>query len=435
MSMADHQRFNIKSLSDLRKMSDHLNLDIPISEDIDVLFEPINIGDKTVPNRLIVQPMEGFDSETNGAPGELTFRRYDRYAKGGSGMIWFEATCVMPDGRSNPHQLMLTRKTLDGFKRLVDEIRGAASKASGDSNIPYLVLQLTHSGRYSKPEGKPTGRCFTRHKYLDPNNTCSTLITDDEIEGIRDKYFEAMLLAEEAGFDAVDLKVSHGYLLHEIMMSYERDDSRFGGSFDNRLSLMKQLVAFPGKICKSIRLNASDLIPYPYGFGMKTDGSMETDLSEPKLLIRELEKNVPLWNITAGIPYYNPYINRPYDKGLKGSAIPPEHPLEGVSRLINLAGEIQQEFPHLPIVGAGYSWLRQFYPYVGAGVLKSGKASFIGVGRSAFAYPDATKDLINNGFLNPKKVCVTCSQCTQFMRNNVPSGCAIRDKELYKINK
>ncbi len=433
--MADHQRFNIKSLSDLINLSDHLNLDIPISEDLDILFQAINIGDKTVPNRLAVQPMEGFDSLNDGSPGELTFRRYKRYARGGSGMIWFEACSVMLDGRSNPHQLMISRSTLDGFKRLVDDTRDTALGASGSSNIPYLVLQLTHSGRYSKPEGKPLGKYFTKNKYLDPNSICSSLFSDNEIENIRDKYFEAMLLAEEAGFDAVDLKISHGYLLHEIMVSYERKDSRFGGDYENRMSFIRELAGFQTKIEKSIRLNATDMIPYPYGYGMKTDGSMVTDLSEPFSLIKELGGEVPLWNITAGIPYYNPYINRPYDKGLKGSPIPPEHPLEGVSRLINLAGEIQLKFPHLPIVGTAYSWLRQFYPYVGAGVLKSGKASFIGLGRSAFAYPDATKDLLNKGYLDPKKVCVSCSQCTQFMRNGVPSGCAIRDKDLYKINR
>jgi len=188
-------------------------------------------------------------------------------------------------------------------------------------------------------------------------------------------------------------------------------------------------------MCRSIRLNAADMIPYPYGFGMKKDGSMEVDLSETKMLIRDLEKKVPLWNITAGIPYYNPYVNRPYDKGIKGGATPPEHPLEGVARLISLTGELQHEFPDLPMVGSGYSWLRQFIPNVGAGVLKSGKASFIGLGRSSFAYPDATRDLMNDGKLDPGKVCVSCSMCTQFMRNNVPSGCAIRDKELYKSTK
>ncbi len=416
-------------------MSERLAVDIPISEDIDILLEPLDIEKKKVPNRMVVQPMEGYDSNPDGSPGELTSRRYDRYARGGSGMIWFEATSIMPEGRSNPRQLMLTSKSLDGFKRLVEKTRKSAIESFGLENDPYLVLQLTHSGRYSKPEGKPTGKYFVKNKYLDINSTCSTLYTDDEIKRIRDKYFESISLAEKAGFDSVDLKISHGYLLHEILMSYEREDSRFGGSYDNRMSIIRQLVDYPTKLCRSIRLNAADMIPYPYGFGMKMDGSMEIDLAETIKLIRELGPKVPLWNITAGIPYFNPFVNRPYDKGLKGGATPPEHPLEGVARLIKLTGELQHEFPDLSMVGSGYSWLRQFFPMVGAGVLKSGKASFIGLGRSSFAYPDATKDLINKGELDSRKVCVSCSLCTQFMRNNVPSGCAVRDKELYRSSK
>ena len=80
-----------------------------------------------------------------------------------------------------------------------------------------------------------------------------------------------------------------------------------------------------------------------------------------------------------------------------------------------------------------FSWLRQFFPNVGAGVLKAGLASFVGIGRLAFAYPDAPRDLMEKGQLDSKKVCTTCSNCTQLMRNHVPSGCTVRDREYYKL--
>jgi len=174
------------------------------------------------------------------------------------------------------------------------------------------------------------------------------------------------------------------------------------------------------------------MLPYPYGFGMDKDGSMQPDLGESMELIEELKEKVPLWNITAGIPYYNPHVNRPFDRGLVGSPAPPEHPLEGVARMIGVTGEIQQKFPDLPMVGSAFSWLRQFYPYVGAGVLNRNLASFIGLGRSSFAYPDSPRDLMEKGFLDPMKVCVSCSRCTQFMRQGLSTGCAIRDNEIYK---
>lgn len=430
--MAEHQKFKIKSLIDLRALSERLKLDIPVSEDLDILFKPIDVEGRIIPNRMVVQPMEGFDSLPDGSPGELTSRRYCRYAKGGSGMIWFEATSVMQEGRSNPGQLLISRETLDDFKRLVDKVRETARVSMGSDFNPFLVLQLTHSGRFSKPEGVLTGKYFSDNPYLNPLTQSSDRYTDEELEKIRDHYIEAILLADHAGFDSVDIKVSHGYLLHELLASYTREGSIYGGSFERRTDLIRQIVDYPTSLVRSIRLNATDLIPYPYGFGMRSDCSLRPDLAEPKAFIRKFEEKVPLWNITAGIPYYNPHVNRPYDRGLIGSTIPPEHPLEGVARMINVTGEIQQDFPGLPIVGSAYSWLRQFFPYVAAGVLRRNMATFIGVGRSAFAYPDAPRDLLNNGLLNPKKVCTSCSRCTQFMRDGMSTGCSIRDKEIYK---
>ena len=433
--MSGHGRFRIKSTGELQELAMSLGVDIPFSMDLDILLEPSVIEDFKVPNKIAVQPMEGFDSTPDGAPGELSRRRYMRYASGGSGIIWFEATSVMHEGRSNPRQLLINNKTVVHFRDLVDAIRDEAKRNFGISHNPFLVLQLTHSGRFSKPEGKPLHKCYSPNPYLDPPGVEMKIFSDGELELIRNNFIEAIDLAESAGFDSVDIKISHGYLLHEIMTAFSRDDSRFGGSFGNRLSFVKGIVNHPSRIIKSIRLNATDLIPYPFGFGMQESGSSEPDLTEPIQLIDELKKEVPLWNITAGIPYYNSFVNRPYDTGLKGSATPPEHPLEGVARLIGLTGIIQKRFPGLPVVGSGYSWLRHFFPYVGAGVIREGKAGFMGLGRSSFAYPDAPRDLMEKGSLDRRKVCVCCSDCTQLMRNNSPTGCTKRDREFYSLKR
>ena len=433
--MGQHHKFDIKSLEGLQQLADSLNIDIPISEKSDLLLEPAKIEGIKIPNRFVVQPMEGFDSRPDGSPGELAFRRYGRYARGGSGMIWFEATSVMQEGRSNPGQMMLNEGTAGAFEKLVNETRRIARSEFGSSFRPFLVLQLTHSGRFCKPGGILSGRYFSGNPHIDTGEHCRQRYTDDELEIIRDRFTDAIRLAEQAGFDSVDIKVSHGYLLNELLASYTAEGSRYGGDFERRTALIRELVNFPSGIVRSIRLNASDLIPYPYGFGMKTDGSPEYDLEEPARLIGELQEKVPLWNITAGIPYFNSYVNRPYDRGIKGSATPPEHPLEGVARLIGMTGELQQQFPHLPMVGSGYSWLRHFLPFVGAGVLDRRLASFIGLGRSSFAYPDAPRDIMMKGRMNPKKVCITCSRCTEFMRMGRFTGCAVRDKEIYHSKK
>jgi len=68
---------------------------------------------------------------------------------------------------------------------------------------------------------------------------------------------------------------------------------------------------------------------------------------------------------------------------------------------------------------------------VAAGAIESGGAKLAGVGRLAFAYPDAAADLAEKGVLDPKKVCITCSSCTQIMRDGGRTGCVLRDAEVY----
>jgi len=93
--------------------------------------------------------------DSSGRPGKLTVRRYERFAGGGAGLLWFEATAVVPEGRANPRQLWLHKGTKDSFAALVKRIRQSATDSCGTEHRPVLIAQLTHSGRYSKPAGKP----------------------------------------------------------------------------------------------------------------------------------------------------------------------------------------------------------------------------------------------------------------------------------------
>ncbi len=165
--MAHHEPFSFKTGAELVKKAEQLGIDLPFQESIEPLLQPFTLGGRQIPNRMAVQPMEGFDAKPDGSPGELTFRRYRRYAEGGSGLIWFEATGAAPEGRSNPHQLMLHKENLIQFKQLVQHTRDTAYRVFGPSHHVFLVLQLTHSGRYSQPEGKPASLAAGPNPYLD----------------------------------------------------------------------------------------------------------------------------------------------------------------------------------------------------------------------------------------------------------------------------
>jgi len=437
--MSQHERFKFKNKDALLSKAKELNINLPFSETIDILFEKIKINGKIVPNRFAVHPMEGFDADDQGTPGELCFRRYKRYASGGSGLIWFEATAVVSEGRSNPRQLWLHKENVHVFKRLVEETRRDAHQNFGNKHDLTLILQLTHSGRYSKPTGKPTPIIAHHSEILDPKHNLPadySLITDQELDNLQEKYVEAAQLAAEAGFDGVGIKACHRYLVSELLASFTRKDSKYGGSFENRTRFLREIAEKIKKNVKNVfvtsRLNGYDAIKYPYGFGVSEDDYLKPDLTETKKLISELIKiDYPVLNLSIGNPYFNPHFGRPYDFPLAGFNPPDEHPLNGVKRIIEIVGEIQREFPQLPIIGTGYSWLRHYFPNVAAAVVKEGKATLIGQGRGAFAYPDSVKDLLKKGAMDAHKVCVTCSACTQIMRDGGRTGCVIRDKEIY----
>ena len=112
-----------------------------------MINSPFSFGKLTIPNRVVFQPMEGCDCTPDGAPGELTVKKYMRAARSGAGLIWLEATAVCPEGRTNPRQMMLTRETLSAYSKLVSDMRSAALAECGVS--PVIFLQLTHSGRQS----------------------------------------------------------------------------------------------------------------------------------------------------------------------------------------------------------------------------------------------------------------------------------------------
>ena len=443
--------FNISNLEYLRKLAESLSVKINAIEDISILTTPVKFGKLTIPNSLAIHPMEGCDGESNGKPARLTIRRYERFARGGAGLIWGEATAVVPEGRANPRQIWLHKESKQVFADMIKMMRTVAAESMGPGHTPVIVAQLTHSGRYSKPTGIATPIIPQRDPYRDPlvpqpkpNPDAKSkipdnwpLVTDEYLDKLQDAYVEAARLAFEVGFDAVDIKACHGYLINELLASYNRT-GKYGGSFENRTRFLLEVV---DKIHNELgedkavvtRLGIFDAIPYPYGWAVDKQDYTKPDLTEPKKLISLLrQRNVKLIDITIANPYYNPHFGRPFNEPIVGGYDEPEHPLIGVARMINLTGQIQKEFLDMAFVGTGYSWLRTLMANVGAANKASGLVTLVGGGRMGFAYPDFPKDIVTKGMMDPDKVCVACSGCTQIMRDKgVMTGCVVRDNKVY----
>ena len=442
--------FRLRNTVDLKRLSKQLGVNIEVIEDVSILTEPVQIGELVIPNSLAVHPMEGCDGDSQGRPGKLTLRRYERFAAGGAGLIWAEATAVVPEGRANPRQLWIHEKNKESFAAMVKMMRQVAARSMGPGHKPVIVLQLTHSGRYSKPEGKAHPIIAQRDPYRDPlapqpkpdPNRKSRipdgwpLVTDDYLDKLQDAYVEAARIAFEVGFDAVDVKSCHGYLINELFGCRDRK-GKYGGSFENRtrfpLEVIDKIHQELGEdAVVAMRLGIYDAIPYPYGWAVDENDYTKPDLTEPKKLISLLQqRGLGLINVTIANPYYNPHVGRPFNETIVGGYEEPEHPLVGVDRLVNLTGEIQQQFPDIAMVGTGYSWLRTLLPNVAAANKTNGLTTLVGAGRMAFAYPDFAKDILTDGRMYPEKVCVSCSACTQIMRDASMTGCVVRDNEVY----
>jgi 2,4-dienoyl-CoA reductase-like NADH-dependent reductase (Old Yellow Enzyme family) len=438
MPMSAHERFRFETVDKLRSRVQELGLDLEFDEDLSPLGRRVQIGPYTTPNALIIHPMEGCDGERDGRPGELTIRRYERFAQGGAGLLWFEATAIEHAGRANPRQLTLTPETLPAITAMLEHTLDLARQANGADFRPVTVLQLTFSGRYSKPDGVPAPVIAHHDGVLDralgiPKDY--PLVSDEELEALADRWVEAARLAQQAGFDGVDIKSCHRYLLSELLAAHTRP-GRYGGSLENRTRLHYEVVEriqreVPG-LMVTMRLNVYDGHPYPWGWGVSQDDPGVPALEEPIQFVHGLyERGVRLLNVTAGNPYFTPHINRPYDTPVPGGAVPDENPLFGVARILGLARQIKQAAPEMIVVATGYSWLRQFLGHAAAATLRRGDADLIGLGRGAFAYPDFARDLLLGGGLDPKKCCITCSRCTQIMRDGGRCGCVIYDREVY----
>jgi NADH:flavin oxidoreductase / NADH oxidase family. len=429
----------MKSVQEFRQIMSDASVPFPASEDVSILAKPITLYGKEVPNRMCIQPLEGFDGTYDGKPSDLIFRRYRRYATGGAGIIWYESIAISEDGRCNPQQMKFSKENLSEIKRLLDESNAAAIQELG--RRPYNIVQLTHSGRRSNnAKWESTPLAVVENPYIDHH--CSidgsagkiTIATDEKIEEIIQGFIDGAVMAMEAGFDAVDVKICHEYILRELLAAFNRP-GKFGGSFENRTRAVFEIIDGIKKKCGNgidicVRLNAYDCIPYPHGWGMrKEEGVMAPDLTETIKLCKMLvERGVELINISTMMPRYQPY-GRGYLAEIEGSEI---NPYKGTYCLLDATRQIKAAVPEGKFVCTGLTWLEQFGANVGAGGIEQGWFDIAGFGRQAFAYPNFANDIIKDGMMHREKCCVTCDKCYDLIqKGHCETGCVVRDSEVY----
>lgn len=455
----------LKTVEQFRARRDELQLadDLPVDDEIlaadhSPLAEPVQLGPLRAGNRWCIHPMEGWDANPDGTPSELTLRRWRLFGKSGAKLIWGgEAAAVREDGRANPRQTMATPDHVEGLRQLRQTLLDAHRQQQLDTDDLVVGLQLTHSGRFCRPwTPQLAPKIAYHHPLLDEKfgiqaDDESVVWSDDELERLIDQYVAAAAAAGRAGYQFVDIKACHGYLLHEFL-SARRRPGKFGGDLEGRCRLLLTIV---GRVREElpdlqvgVRLSVFDVPPYrtsretgqpmdyrlPYdlGFGVDPDAPLQIKLDEPLQLIGWLrQRGVLAVNISCGSPYYCPHVQRPAIFPPSDGYQPPEDPLVGVARQIRSARLCKQAHPGLPMVGTGYSYLQDYLPQVAQAVVRRGWIDLVGLGRMVLSYPQLPLDTLRGQPLRRRQVCRTFSDCTTAPRNGLVSGCYPLD-EYYK---
>ena len=465
--MSNPAILRLGSVKDPLRFQEHLgSLQVDVPCDLELaptadspFLLPLQRGGIKIGNRIAINPMEGWDATPDGNPSELTYRRWQKFGASGAKLIWGgEAVAVSASARANPNQLVMAPHTRENIARLRAVLVAEHRKTMGSDDDLLIGIQLTHSGRYCRPHvhDHPQPRILYRHPILDRRLNLPDdypLLTDTEIEAIIEDFHSAARAAWELGFDFVDIKHCHGYLGHEFLSAHTRS-GKYGGSFENRTRFLREIVQ---GICANapglkigVRLSAFDtvpfrpdparssngkrgpgipddyehLIPFNWGFGLDPRHPTQADLTEPIRFLSLLEElQIPLVNLTAGSPYYNPHLQRPALFPPSDGYLPPHDPLIEVGRQLNVARQLRRLFPNLIVVGTAYSYLQDFLPYVAQPVLREGWVDVVGLGRMTLTYPEILLDVAQGRPLQHKRICRTFSDCTTAPRNGLPSGC------------
>ena len=425
--------------------------DVLAEPGVSALASPIEVDGRRAGNRFCILPMEGWDGTTAGEPTPLTERRWRRFGESGAKLIWGgEAVAVRHDGRANPNQLLLAAGTERSIAALREGLVAAHRARFGSNADSDLVvgLQLTHSGRFARPEPdhRPAPLVATRHALLDARFPDGVhMLSDRDLDSLVDDFAAAARLARDAGFDFVDIKHCHGYLAHELLGSRARE-GRYGGTLEGRTAFLRNVIGriladVPG-LGVAVRLSVLDTVPFrqndegvgvpvrdgsrdSFGFGMLDgDDGIEQALAESRSVIRMLEQMGVRWICTtAGSPYYNPHVQRPALFPPIDGYLPPEDPLRGVARQLRATAILKASFPGMAFVGSAYSYLQEWLPHVAQYQVRTGCTDLVGLGRVALSYPDLPADVLSGRPLRRQSFCRTFSDCTTAPRMGLQSGC------------
>jgi 2,4-dienoyl-CoA reductase-like NADH-dependent reductase (Old Yellow Enzyme family) len=396
----------------------------------ETLMQPIMIGNRKCENRFFAQSMECVDSDLEGNPTELTYKRYENLFKGSFGLVDLEAITVTNESRARKTQLEImprNEKALEKFIRRLKEV---------NPNV-LIVFQLTHSGEISEPE-------FSRRVTVKQMPGLEgDLLTEEEVEHIIQQFEVAAKITQNVGADGIDMKLCHGYLGSQILRPYNDRNWKYGGTWENRSRFAYDLLE---RIQKATNFDKNFLIGskmsmwegFPGGCGSAGPDSPLMDMTESIDLIKGLEARgaqyfiESLGNVHSSMAYMEAIQDEPYLSYL--------HFYFANLMKQNLKKETVVIGSHFSSFRGKKNKLLSVDPEksslfaMGSRCIEDGMMDMVGLGRQSFADP-LTPLKLKEGREDEIKYCTQCMNCEELMIRQQPVGCVAFNRQYTELFK
>ena len=385
-------------------------------------FEPLTIGPLTLRNRIIkAATNEGM--APGGIPSRQLVKLHAALAEGGVGMTTLAYCSVSPDGRTLPGQIVLDASTVPHLRALTDAVHRHGAAASA---------QITHGGCFTFLRERSTPRPLSSSGGFNKVGMMSGMwrkqaMSEVEMTQVVYQFAQGAVLAREAGFDAVELHMGHGYLLSQFISPlYNKRRDQYGGSLENRLRFPLRVLR---AVLKAVGNDLAVICKYSITDGVRGGNTAEDGAAIAKLLE---QGGAHLLVLSAG-------MNVESITTMFGSSFPKENRVKAGNPLIGLAMALQRlkepqvEFRELYLLEHARkvrAAVKMPLVYLGGvssqrGIEQALAEGFdaVALGRGLICQPDFVNQMVQG--VSRHSGCTACNRCVAMMYTPGGTSCVL----------
>ncbi len=360
------------------------------------LLEPIELGPTAIRNRIF-NPPHGTSLGDNGTVTDELIAYHEERAKGGTGLIILEGMALHPSyGFKDAFLYAGSDDIIPGMKKLGKACRKFGTPVFGQLFHAGRAVRLSHDG--SKPLAYSASDIPDERYRITP-----VPMPGDMIREIIESYADAAHRLAEAGLDGVEILAGMGYLIAQFLdPSTNRRQDEFGGSLENRMRLLREIVSRV-----RMRIGETRTLGIRITLDEKTDSGMDADTVIEICKILEQDGHLDYFSVISG----SAATARGWIHVFPPMSVPHAFVANDAARLKQSVSQ--------PVLVAG----RINQPQMAEGVLKDGKADMVGLARALISDPEFVNKL-STGKADDIRACVGCNQaCVGHRLAHHPVSC------------